>query len=624
MEDYESPITIVGAGPVGMLLAYRLNQLNIPFFIADKNTETTKWPKMDLTNCRSMEILRVLGLADDYRAQEGSVPISTDFDTQFVTRIIGQESKLLGKWHVPSVSTQRDSIRQTNDGTQAAEPGQRCSQVIFEAWMRRLILEQASAGSAMQIRPGWKYLHHVEDATGVWATFLAVEQGVQHRVRSRYLVGTDGGRSRVRNAAGIRMLGGSMPMRFHLVHFRSQQLARSFPFGRCWHIFPTSGGFILDQDDVDTFTAHFPVHLLPEGNLDPKEVVYRTLGGPHPSEKAVIQIDEILVHSTWTPNFSIAEKYVSDGGRVVLAGDAAHQTPPHGGYGLNSGIADAFDLAWRLAALTSSSSSTAYGGPLLLESYTLDRRPCMIRALTRSHRHLLEHIKLAALHPDPVDVLEREHDAEAEGLRKKIREFLERSGPETLDRGVELDMRYASFGIWGDEIGEDEAEQGQGQPWVAERYVPSTKPGRRVPHVFLTSSREEGPSIYDTFGPVWSLVHFEESDGCAATAQTFVSVAATLGIPLKLVRLVNQTHAHRVWGASLVLVRPVTHAAWRGKWRLNSTSASDGEALRTEQVEEILRVVTGHERYKGYRYEEASAAEEERFVKLVEAFKPED
>ncbi|RAL10719.1 FAD/NAD(P)-binding domain-containing protein [Aspergillus homomorphus CBS 101889] len=516
---------------------------------------------MDLTNCRSMEILRVMGLADDYRAQEGSVPASTDFDSQFVTRIIGEESKLLGTWHVPCVTTQRESIRQTNDGTQAAEPSQRCSQVIFEAWMRKLILKQASAGSAMQTRFGWKYLHHSEDETGVWATFLDAEQGVQHRVRSRYLVGTDGGGSRVRGSAGIRMLGGPMPIRFYLVHFRSQELARSFPFGRCWHIFSTNGGFVLDQDDKDTFTAHFPVHLLPEGAIDPKEVVYRALGGPGPGEKAVVQIDEILVHSAWTPNFSITENYISAGGRVVLAGDAAHRTPPHGGYGLNSGLADAFDLAWRLAALTQ--SPTPYGGPLLLQSYTLDRRPCMIRALSRSHRHLVEHLKLAAMFPRPVGLLERQ-DTEAVALRTKIREFLEMSGPETLDRGVEMDLRYYSFGVWGDEdIYNDEG------PWEAERYVPSTRPGRRVPHVFLQGSK----SIYDEFGPAWSLVHFVEDSGHsgakdksapAVTAETFVAVAAKFGMPLKLVKLVNETHAHRVWGRSLVLVRPDTHAAWRG------------------------------------------------------------
>lgn len=97
MHEEETPIIIVGAGPVGMLLAYQLDRLGVPCLIAEQNLETTKWPKMDLTNCRSMEILRYLGLADDYRAQPGAVPRSERFDTQFVTQI-NPKGRLLNAW----------------------------------------------------------------------------------------------------------------------------------------------------------------------------------------------------------------------------------------------------------------------------------------------------------------------------------------------------------------------------------------------------------------------------------------------------------------------------------------------------------------------------------------------
>ena len=91
------PVIIVGAGPIGMVLAYQLDRLNVPCLIAEQNLETTKWPKMDLTNCRSMELLRYLGLADDYRAQPGSVSENERFDTQFVTQI-NSGGKLLSTW----------------------------------------------------------------------------------------------------------------------------------------------------------------------------------------------------------------------------------------------------------------------------------------------------------------------------------------------------------------------------------------------------------------------------------------------------------------------------------------------------------------------------------------------
>ena len=93
----EAPILIVGAGPVGMLLAYQLDRMNVPCVIAEQNVDTTKWPKMDLTNCRSMELLRYLGLADDYRAQPGTVPDDTGFDTLFVTNL-NPTGRLLSSW----------------------------------------------------------------------------------------------------------------------------------------------------------------------------------------------------------------------------------------------------------------------------------------------------------------------------------------------------------------------------------------------------------------------------------------------------------------------------------------------------------------------------------------------
>lgn len=93
----ETPITIVGAGPVGMFLAYQLSRLNVPCLLAEQSLETTKWPKMDLTNPRVMEMLRVLGLADEYRGIEGSVGEDVYFDSFFVTRAMG-DGKLLGSW----------------------------------------------------------------------------------------------------------------------------------------------------------------------------------------------------------------------------------------------------------------------------------------------------------------------------------------------------------------------------------------------------------------------------------------------------------------------------------------------------------------------------------------------
>jgi hypothetical protein len=104
------------------------------------------------------------------------------------------------------------------------------------------------------------------------------------------------------------------------VHFRSKHLAQELHFGRFWHAFPAGGGFLIDQDEKDTFTAHYPLGEESGDDIDPYEIVYKTLGGH--KGRWPIKIDEIFVHSEWQPSFSIAEKYVTDNVRVCLAGDA--------------------------------------------------------------------------------------------------------------------------------------------------------------------------------------------------------------------------------------------------------------------------------------------------------------
>lgn len=322
---------------------------------------------------------------------------------------------------------------------------------------------------------------------------------------------------------------------------------------------------MIDQDGKDTFTAHYP---LSEGEssstLDPQEVICRVLGGYNGSWH--ITIDEILVHSEWQPNFSIAEEYCTDGGRVFLAGDAAHRSPPHGGYGLNSGIVDAIDLGWRLAAVTK-----GYGGELLLKAYGIEGRPMMMRALRQSHRHLMEHVGLAELYQKNWAMLDNESE-EGKEVRRSLENYLDVSGPETLDRGIELDLRYEhSPCIWPD-----------GSPsrdWDVKRYCPNTRPGSRGPHVFL---RDGVTSIYDLFGPEWTLVQFVadyEEDG---KARTLLDVAERLEFPVKYVVLRNEEHARKIWERDLVLVRPDTHVAWRGN-----------ESPGLSEAEQVLAVVSG-------------------------------
>jgi FAD-dependent monooxygenase len=234
---------------------------------------------------------------------------------------------------LPSSAGQKAVIKDTNDGTQCAESGQRCLQPIFESWLRQKIQTKSNVSTKF----GWTYLVHTEGEQGVSTTFVD-QNGEYHVLHSKYLIACDGGGSRIRKTAGIPMTGGQMyvfarrireeysnsvsyrPLRMHLVHFRSRQFAEERSFGKYWHTFCSHGGVILDQNDDDMFTAHLPTHLLPEGPVDPSEVVYRIMASA--GQRHEIMIDEIYAHSEWAPNFSIAKQYYTDSMRVILAGDS--------------------------------------------------------------------------------------------------------------------------------------------------------------------------------------------------------------------------------------------------------------------------------------------------------------
>ncbi|KAK9246522.1 2,4-dichlorophenol 6-monooxygenase [Lipomyces tetrasporus] len=565
---HEAPVVVVGGGPVGMLAAYELSRLDIPCLLAEQNQDTTKWPKMDLTNCRSMEILRMMGIADEMRTQKGAVGGKYRFDTLFYTSC-GPTGKLLTSWPLPSSDEWRSTIATVNDGSQPAEPAQRCSQVVFEAWLKRKCLAEPLIDGHF----GWKYLAHVEDGNGVESTFVDMN-GQTHAVRSKYLIGADGGGSLVRATAGIRIVTSVLPVALYLVHFRSRDLAERRPFGRFWHMLPPFGGFIVDQDENEVFTVHMQLDSVDAdvSTIDPYEWVYKCFGGAGEPYRFVI--DEIIVSSAWRPNFAIADRYISEGGHVVLVGDACHRNPPHGGYGMNSGLEDALAVAWRLSALTK-----GYGGPHLLQSYEDEQRPTMIRRLERCNRHVMEHVPRYQWYAEKGPELLIAETQEGAQFRKQIADFLDVSGSECTDRGIELDSRYKSGVIFQDVCATAEPE------WDFKRYTPSTYPGARAPHLFLKDGKT---SILDLFGKEWTLISFV-TGGRGHDAAVFADTAAAIKMPLKIVLIEGEEHAHKIWGENHVLVRADGHVAWRGS-----------EIPNRHGAEKILVVVAGKEIFEGY------------------------
>lgn len=361
-------------------------------------------------------------------------------------------------------------------------------------------------------------------------------------------------------------------MAAYLVHFKSRDLARLQKQGQFWHIFFSNGAAIISQDETETWTTHLFLPLDVDINtLDPRKVVYEVLGGsvgPYP-----IEIDEILVTSSWRPNICVADRYISNKGRVFLSGDAAHQNIPTGGYGMNTALGDSFDIGWKLAAVVQ-----GWGGAELLPSYEVERRPVAVRNIEHSGVHMAVYGKWwewcrQAGH----DVAIAQTD-EGSKLRARIAELAYNQDGENRDQGIELGYRYNGSPVI---IPDDEVPEPE---WSKRVYIPSTWPGARAPHVFLADGET---SIFDLFGTYFTCVDFSAA---GSFARQFSAAAKKLDVLLKPVHLPSETHARQIWGHDCVLIRPDDHVAWRLSER--STKPVD--------FEQILLVAVGQRTYQGY------------------------
>jgi hypothetical protein len=247
---------------------------------------------------------------------------------------------------------------------------------------------------------------------------------------------------------------------------------------------------------------------------------------------------KVLSSDVWVASRLLADRYAA--GRVFLTGDACHLHPPFGGYGMNMGIADSVDLGWKISAVL-----RGWGGPALLESYEIERRP--------AHQYVMDEAE--ANHAMSPNSLAREgiEDATAYGaaIRDAAAAMIWLNKPaEFYSLGVVLGYRYSNSPI----IAADPHES-EWQP--ARDYIPCGAPGCLAPHRWL----EDGTSIYDLFGRDFTLLVFD--DAAAGEAGAAHREAERSGTPLKIVSLFDASLA-RLYGAPLVLIRPDQHVAWRG------------------------------------------------------------
>ncbi|GAB2714157.1 FAD-dependent monooxygenase [Kitasatospora kifunensis] len=515
-----TPALIVGGGPVGLTLSTLLSQQGVAHLLVEAHPDTSPHPKARGVSARSMEILRRCGLEASIR--EVGLPASHVFfyrgrdlvDPEFVRTGVTHEA-VDGVEHTPS-------------------PGLVCSQDLLEP----VLLRRARELAPDRIRFGVRLVSFEQVGDGVRAVLQDRAGGEPYTVAADWLVGCDGAASTVRTGAALAMEGPTGLRHFLSVRFEAPLGAVVADRASASYFLtpPGLGGFLaVDNDRQWVYQYPFDPGLPgPHGDLgDHRQLaeLIRTMAG--------LPDLDVTIRSTmtWRMDAQLATAYRR--GHVLLAGDAAHVTPPTGGHGMNTGIGDADNLAWKLAAVTAGRAD-----PVLLDSYQAERRPVARQIIELSTENA---------------------NARAGG-----------GGGYRIDDQLLLTAAYRSTAVIPDapqSAGTDGSDgtdgtDATGQTLDVSGYHPSGAPGRRLPHARLLGPPGTSSTL-DLVGPGFTLLTPQDSPAWRQQAQT----ATAAGFPVTVhaldggrLREAEPGAVGRLCGlpaTGALLVRPDGHIGWR-------------------------------------------------------------
>ncbi|MFI5778193.1 FAD-dependent oxidoreductase [Nocardia sp. NPDC051570] len=580
--DIETDVLIIGSGPAGGAAALALATLGVDHLVLTKYRYTANTPRAHITNQRTMEVFRDLGIEDDVLAR--ATPHELMGQTVFCTSLTGDE---LGRVRAWGTHPAREA-----DYTQAS-PSQNCD--IPQNYLEPIIIQHA-ASRGSRIRFDSEYLGLTQDSDGVDVRVRDRVSGGEFTVRARYVIGADGGRSAVAADIGLPFEGamdiaGSMNIVFHA---DLSNLVEHRPSVLYWVLRPGAdvGGIGLG---LVRMVRPWNEWLIVWG-------YDITRPAPDVDDEAAIRIAHQLIGddtipitirstSLWGNNRMYATAYRA--GRVFCAGDAVHRHPPSNGLGSNTSIQDSYNLAWKLAYVLK-----GVAGQGLLDTYSAERVPVGRQVVLRANKSIEEFgAILGALGIDDTSdpetmraaIAERRDNTET-GARKRreLRTALELKDYEFNAHGVELGQRYRSGAVAGD---------GSGEPGYTRDpelyYHPTTHPGARLPHAWLGTATGHRVSTLDLCGHGRFAVLTGISG--AAWAEAAAAVADKLGIEIAA-HIIGPGHTHtdlyddwsrlrEVEEDGCVLVRPDMHVAWRS----HGLVAEPGRAL-LEALSSVLSV----------------------------------
>jgi 2-polyprenyl-6-methoxyphenol hydroxylase-like FAD-dependent oxidoreductase len=535
----DSEVLIVGGGPTGLTLAIDLGQRGISCILIEQKEQPAFLPKMERVNARTMEIYRRMGLTQQIRA----AGLRSDCPMDVFIVLALNETPLL---HLPypSVAQARANTRATNDGSLALEPYQLISQYTLEPLLKSV----AETMPAVAVRFGCEFLSLRQDGDGVTAR-VCMSDGATKDLRVAYLVGCDGGASAVRKELGIALSGEANISQFRQALFRCDDLFDRLPIGkgpgkgRHYHVADDRATFLIMQDS----TRHWTLHSIVDSDEEMDIAFEETIGVPIKYER--------LSCAPWRQNLLLADRYGKD--RVFLAGDAAHLVIPTGGLGMNSGVGDAIDLSWKLAA-----TLRGWGGPNLLKSYEIERRQVGERNVGASRYATLGRRKWRAMwRPDIRD--DTPAGEQARRNLSAVADIEQRKSNEMI--GAELGYRYVDSPSICNVPG--------GPEHLFREYRPTTWPGARLPHLWL----DDGTPMQDHIPDGYTILKLGRT---GAAANGLERAIRSHGAPVKVLDVPDRA-ARDVYGYDLILLRPDMHVVWRGQ-------------TPPEDAARVAAIATGH------------------------------
>lgn len=514
MKEYD--IIIIGGGPVGAALGIELGMLNIKTAIIEKHSAPQMLPKAQLLNPRSMEFFRRWGINQ----------------TLINKRLLPLDYPLCSTWCSGLAGKVYSSVNISENIScdMSPESYQRIPLWITEEVLRQRVSELQS----VQYIQDYEALHIEQNSNHVILTTKNRTNNQLTVMKSQYIVGCDGARSITRRYAGIEMKTELSPLRMINVLFNAKELKEKMtvPKGILYYnlTLPKPAGLGCVDYNNDLWYALITC----PGTEDIGQIDISTLldqiAGFH-FKKEIIQC------SFWMREAMIAEKFREK--RLLLAGDAAHIQPPNGGHGLNTGLGDALNLAWKLAAVINKQANDT-----LLDTYEIERQPIAIHTILSAKNNAQDAAKIREKYSP--DLLPDAFAKENERISRQ----------HSISPGLSLGYCYTNSPI----IFQSDNKQYNSNPSI---YQPKALPGFFAPHC----STIDNKSIYDLLSPCYTLLIIDttRTEEIEEISQLFFKKS----IPFKIV-LVSNNEIKKLYPKKYYLLRPDWHIAWCGETITNN------------------------------------------------------